>query len=194
MNFVLLGVTTPGQLIQDKIGTPFNIGRAIQLQGFQVHEAQPLLVGLQGKSPYPQLLLKEILAWTGGQPFLTQKICQMIRNYPTPVPPNREAQWLENLIQTQVIDNWESQDEPEHLRTIAHRLRHGEGDAVEILQIYQQIWRQGAVWAASESTQQRQLLLSGLVVQQEGKLKVTNPIYASIFNQSWIESQLAQFS
>ena len=73
LTFVLLGVTTPTQLIQDKIGTPFNIGRAIQLTGFQVHEAQPLLRGLQEKSPYPQLLLKEILAWTGGQPFSDPK-------------------------------------------------------------------------------------------------------------------------
>ncbi len=194
LTFVLLGVATPAQLIQDPIGTPFNIGQAIKLKGFQGHEAQPLLMGLQGKSPYPQLLLQKVLAWTGGQPFLTQKICQMIRDCSAPIPPNREAQWLENLIQTQVLENWESQDEPEHLRTIAHRLLHGEEDAVELLQIYQQIWRQGAIWAASDSPQQRQLLLSGLVVQQQGKLKVSNPIYRSIFNLSWIERQLTRLS
>ena len=193
LTFVLLGVTTPTQLIQDPVGTPFNIGRAIELKGFQVHEAQPLLMGLQGKSSYPQLLLKEILAWTGGQPFLTQKICQMIRDCPVTVPPNRETSWLRNLIQTQVIDNWESRDQPEHLRTIAHRLRYGEGGAAEILQIYQQIWQQQGV-TSCKSYQKRQLLLSGLVVEQEGKLKVANPIYQAIFNQSWIERQLVQFS
>ena len=192
LTFVFLGVTTPAQLIQDPIGTPFNIGHAIELNGFRAHEAQPLLMGLKGRSAYPQLLLKKILAWTGGQPFLTQKICQMIRDCPAPLPSNREARWLKNLIQTQVLENWESQDEPEHLRTIAHRLLHSEEDAVALLQIYQQIWRQGAVWAASDSPQQRQLLLSGLVVQQQGKLKVSNPIYRSIFNLSWIERQLAQ--
>ena len=192
LSFVLLGVTTPTQLIQDRIGTPFNIGKPIQLEGFQIHEAQPLLMGLQEKSVSPQLLLQEILAWTGGQPFLTQKICQMIRDCPTPIPPNRETQWLENLIRTQVIENWESQDEPEHLRTIAHRLLHSEENALSLLQIYQQIWQQGTI-LAFESSQHRQLLLSGLVVQQEGKLKVSNPIYQSIFNQSWIEKQLAKF-
>ena len=77
---------------------------------------------------------------------------------------------------------------------IAHRLLHSEEDAVELLQIYQQIWGQEALWAASDSPQQRQLLLSGLVVQQESKLIVSNPIYKSIFNQSWIERQLTQFS
>ena len=117
----------------------------------------------------------------------------MIRDCPLPIPDYREAQWIENLIKTRAIDNWESQDEPEHLRTIAHRLLYGEEDALELLQIYQQIWQQGTV-TACESPQQRQLLLSGLVVQQEGKLKIANPIYKSIFNLSWIEKQRAQFS
>jgi hypothetical protein len=46
LTFVLLGVATPSQLIQDKNRTPFNLGQAIALNGFQLHEAQPLLRGL----------------------------------------------------------------------------------------------------------------------------------------------------
>ena len=34
LTFALLGVATPSDLIQDKTQTPFNIGQAIQLQGF----------------------------------------------------------------------------------------------------------------------------------------------------------------
>ena len=34
LTFALLGVTTPSDLIQDKTRTPFNVGRAIDLQGF----------------------------------------------------------------------------------------------------------------------------------------------------------------
>ena len=67
-------------------------------------------------------------------------------------------------------------------------------DAIELLQIYQQIWRQGAIWAISDSPQQRQLLLSGLVFRQQGKLQVSNPIYRAIFNPSWIERQLVRLN
>ena len=73
LTFVMLGVATPSQLIQDKTRTPFNIGRAIQLQGFKIHEAQPLLGGLADKVSSPQVVLKEVLRWTNGQPFLSQK-------------------------------------------------------------------------------------------------------------------------
>lgn len=44
--FCLLGVATPSDLIKDKKRTPFNIGRAIELKGFQLYEAEPLAYGL----------------------------------------------------------------------------------------------------------------------------------------------------
>lgn len=41
LGIALFGVASPGDLIADKRRTPFNIGRAIQLRGFQLHEATP---------------------------------------------------------------------------------------------------------------------------------------------------------
>lgn len=43
LSFVLLGVATPSQLIQDTRRTPFNIGRRIELLDFTRDEAQRLL-------------------------------------------------------------------------------------------------------------------------------------------------------
>jgi hypothetical protein len=78
LSFVLLGVATPGDLIADKDRTPFNIGRAVELHGFQLDEVEPLVRGLEGRVSNPQAVIEEILAWTGGQPFLTQKLCQLV--------------------------------------------------------------------------------------------------------------------
>jgi hypothetical protein len=78
LTFTLLGVATPSDLIADKNRTPFNIGRAIPLTGFTLHEAQPLALGLAQKVENEQAVLREILAWTGGQPFLTQKLCKLV--------------------------------------------------------------------------------------------------------------------
>ena len=122
LTFVLLGVATPSQFIRDRNRTPFNIGKAITLQGFQLHEAQPLLQGLQEKVSNPQAVLKEVLAWTNGQPFLTQKICKLARTSSSLISAGSEAQWIEDLIRTNIIDDWESQDQPEHLRTIRDRI------------------------------------------------------------------------
>jgi hypothetical protein len=190
LTFAFFGVATPSDLISNIQTSPFNIGQSIQLEGFKEHEAQPLLQGLAGKVSNPQTVLKEILAWTSGQPFLTQKICKLIRNISSPISSGGEASWIENLVRTNVIENWESQDEPEHLRTIRDRLLKSQ-QSVRLLELYQQVLHQGEVVAIG-STEERELLLSGLVVKQQGFLRVTNPIYESIFNRSWVEQHIRQ--
>lgn len=189
LTFALFGVATPSNLITDPQRTPFNIGQAIQINGFQIHEAQPLLYGLTEKVSNPQVVLKEVLAWTNGQPFLTQKLCKLIRRTSSPIPTNHEAQWVEDLVRTCVIDNWESQDEPEHLRTIRDRILNSEQQPVRLLELYQQILHQGEV-VSVDSLEERELLLSGLVVKQQGSLKVHNRIYKLIFNWNWINLHL----
>ncbi|MFL9452504.1 MULTISPECIES: AAA-like domain-containing protein [Nostocales] len=185
LTFALFGVATPSDLLSDPQRTPFNIGQAIQLNGFQEHEAQPLLQGLAEKVSNPQVLLKELLAWTNGQPFLTQKICHLIRSSCSCVPTNQEAQWIETLVRTQVIENWESQDEPEHLRTIRDRILNSKQNTLRLLALYRQILHSGTV-ASVDSPEEKELILSGLAIKQRGCLKVHNRIYELIFNESWI--------
>jgi PAS domain S-box-containing protein len=196
LNFAFFGVATPSDLVTDAQRTPFNIGQAIQLEGFKEHEAQPLLQGLTEKVNNPQVVLKEVLSWTNGQPFLTQKLCKLIRNSSSPIPTNDEAGWIENLVQTHIIENWESQDEPEHLRTIRDRLLNNEQQTRMLLELYQRILQQREV-TADNSPEQRQLLLSGLISKQKNtgqantpKLTAHNRIYQTIFNQRWVEQQL----
>jgi WD40 repeat protein/O-acetyl-ADP-ribose deacetylase (regulator of RNase III) len=92
------------------------------------------------------------------------------------------------LVRTQVIENWEANDEPEHLKTIRDRLLWSQRQG-QLLQLYHQIWQQGEI-KANDLPEQMELRLSGLVVKQQGKLRVYNPIYQSIFNHSWVENAL----
>ncbi|MEH2004535.1 AAA-like domain-containing protein [Nostoc sp.] len=185
LTFALFGVVTPSDLISDYKRTPFNIGQAIHLEGFKEHEAQPLLQGLTDKVSNPQVVMKEMLAWTSGQPFLTQKLCQIIRNSSLSVPASSEAQRIKNLVQTQLIENWEFQDQPEHLRTIRDRILKSECSPVKLLKLYQKILYQKEA-VSVDSPEEKELLLSGLVVKQQGFLKVHNRIYKLVFDSSWI--------
>jgi WD40 repeat protein len=193
LTFALLGVATPPDLIADKNRTPFNIGRAIELKGFELHEAIPLMPGLKEIANQPEVLLAEILRWTSGQPFLTQKLCQltlMATNRISVIAAGDEARWVEKLVLQRIIDNWETQDEPEHLRTIRDRILRNSQRAARLLGIYQQIL-QRREFATDDSREQMELLLSGLVEKQQGFLKVKNPIYQNVFNLEWVEEQLA---
>ncbi|MEH2425404.1 MAG: AAA-like domain-containing protein [Nostoc sp.] len=190
ITFVLLGVATPSELIQDKKRTPFNIGKGIELTGFEFAEALPLINGLSGQTSNPEAILKAILDWTGGQPFLTQKVCEFVRKSATVIFPGEEAAFVENLVRDRVIQNWESQDEPEHFRTIRDRiLKRDEQKAAYLLDLYQQVWYLGGIDIDS-SIEQSDLQLAGIVVKQESKLKVYNLIYQTIFNNLWIEKTL----
>ncbi|NJL82770.1 MAG: hypothetical protein HC890_07120 [Chloroflexaceae bacterium] len=124
LRFALFGVATPADLIADTQRTPFNIGRAIALEGFSGEEAQPLLGGLVGITRDPQETLAAILAWTGGQPFLTQKLCRLLLNaYEAAPNPGllAGADTINALVTEEIIPKWEQYDQPEHLRTIRDR-------------------------------------------------------------------------
>jgi len=190
LTFALFGVATPADLIQDKKRTPFNLGRAIELHGFKLAEAQPLAAGLANKSSQAQRILAAILDWTGGQPFLTQKLCHLIINSDSSPTPGNEEEWVAQIVQQRILENWEATDEPPHLKTIRDRLfRIGQRNR-GLLGLYQQILQQGEVHAC-DSSEQRELCLSGVAIKQGGKLRVCNRIYAAIFNYSWVNKALA---
>jgi WD40 repeat protein len=190
LTFALIGVATPSDLISNQLRTPFNIGRAIELTGFQLAEAQPLAVGLETQAENSQALLKAILSWTGGQPFLTQRICKLLKNYLNFQSIETLPDLVADLIKNKVIENWEGQDEPEHLKTIRDRILRSKQRASRLLGIYQQILQQNEI-AADETPEQMELRLTGLVVKNSAKLKVYNQIYQFVFNADWVEKQLA---
>ena len=222
LTFALFGVATPSDLITDRKRTPFNIGKAIELDGFKLDEVQPLLAGLVGNRHESQAVMKEILHWTGGQPFLTQKLCQLVlenkilgsdpegqSSSPRNGLANCKSPFLEKLVQevltqhsdiavqlstlvkSRIIDNWEVNDDPEHLKTIKHRLIGNEQLAVAPLKCYQQLLCEGSL-KADNSVEQEELLLSGLVNKQQGQLAVYNRIYAEVFNLNWVSRELSR--
>ncbi|WP_339384592.1 AAA-like domain-containing protein, partial [Oscillatoria sp. FACHB-1407] len=192
LTLALLGVTTPADLISDKQRTPFNIGRPIDLMGFQLEEAQPLMQGLAVKVSQPEPLMRAVLEWTGGQPFLTQKVCKLILSVADAPSAGQESAWVEDLVQRRIIDNWEAQDTPEHLKTIRDRLLlSGEQRSGLLLGMYQQIVQQEKI-PANDSPEQVELRLTGLVVKRDGCLRVYNRIYQQVFNRDWVDGELAK--
>lgn len=118
-------------------------------------------------------------------------VCKLIRNAEVLIPGGREAEWVAQFVRSQIIENWETKDEPEHLKTIRDRLLRDEQRTGRLLGLYQQIL-QNAQIVANDSPEQMELRLSGLVVKRDGTLLVYNPIYAQVFNLSWLNQILAQ--
>ncbi|MDY7006002.1 MAG: GUN4 domain-containing protein [Cyanobacteriota bacterium] len=196
LSFALLGVATPSDLIKNRyISTPFNIGKAIELEGFNFDEAKSLAAGFSGVFNDGMAVLKEVLNWTGGQPFLTQKVCQVILSYCREVKFNisreNEVGLVAEIVRSQIIENWEAKDEPEHLKTIRDRLLYGSHSHGQLLLLYRQILQQGNI-KANHQQFHRELRLTGVVVKQKGNLRIYNKIYAEVFNLNWVENKLRE--
>ena len=223
LTFAMFGVTTPQELVRNSGCTLFEMGQAIAPQGFSWSEVQPLLIGLRKMVPDADAALQTILFWTSGQPFLTQKLCQMLvtratqieasldgnegderklqpLKYSNPWRPSlrrddlRAAQWVDYLVTQELVNNWESYDEPAHFSTISDRLlkpglQPQAPNTATPLAIYNRILTLGTV-PVDKSPEQSELLLSGLVAQREGALWVANPLYRQIFNRRWVASQM----
>ncbi|MGL5079314.1 MAG: AAA-like domain-containing protein, partial [Waterburya sp.] len=181
LTFTLLGVAAPRDLIRDKNQSPFELGKGINLQGFTSAEASPLMLGMLNKVAHPSEILSEILFWTGGQPFLTQKLCQLVVQEAN----KKNELAIDKIVEKYFLTDWEAQDEPEHLRTIHNRLCYRNSTkTIRLLGLYRDL--QNKVIPIDNSPEQIELRLSGLVIESQGNLAVTNPIYAKVFNLAWI--------
>ncbi|WP_293340233.1 AAA-like domain-containing protein [Microcoleus sp. CAWBG58] len=202
LNFAVFGVAAPSQLIRDPSCNPFNIGRPIHLSRLQLDESAPLAKGLALRAFRPQKVLQEIFTWTDGQPFLTQKLCQLVLEYGSFIGRNCEAQQVQELLNNRIIKNWEDWDEPPHLTAIRDRIFYSRCDLTKLLTLYQKILQPADSQKPEESPgvsvdyspEQNELQLSGLVVKSHGKLIVSNLIYQSVFNQFWVEKELGNLA
>ncbi len=184
LSFVTIGVAAPTDLIENKQRTSLNIGRSIELNGFQItDDLTPLTNGLIDIVANPQSTIEEILYWTGGQPFLTQKICQLVIESP--------ENSIEDIIHKHIIENWEVKDRPIHLKTISNRILGSQEKSSYLLEQYREIITGTSELKFDRKSEQQELILSGLIVERHGKLQVYNPIYAHVFNLAWIDRELA---
>ncbi|MBN3940899.1 AAA-like domain-containing protein [Nostoc sp. NMS9] len=188
LTFALIGVATPDELIPDKHRTPFNIGRAIQLTGFELDKVSPLAKGLEDKGDDSHTVLREVLSWTGGQPFLTQKLCSLLAKSESKIRLGDEAKQVEYFVRSHFLTNPES-DLSVHLKYIRDRILLREQTVIRVLELYQQILQQGAI-VADNSFEQMALRLTGLVVEQHRQLQVYNRIYAIVFDRDWVNESL----
>jgi len=198
LGFVVFSAAYSRELVREvrNLGTlSLEMGRDLTLTPIELGEAQALMMGLRSQfGDQATAVLEAILEWTGGQPFLTQKVCQAIWQQslteaawpPTAAPPI----WVAHFIQSQFVTNWEKTDRPLHLRSIRDHLLHHE-QALAILQLYQQVLQQGAIWAENHP-HHTALRLSGLVIERDRALQVSNRIYSRVFDWRWLRQALAQ--
>jgi CHASE2 domain-containing sensor protein len=190
LTFCLIGVATPNDLIQDTGRSPFNIGQAIELNYFTFNEAKILTEGFKDQVKNPDQILEIILKWTGGQPFLTQILCNLVSQLDQNINnPENAENFISDLVQTKILANWKYDDPQSHFCTIERRLLNSK-NSKQLLKLYNRICNNKTVKANQNNSESNQLLLTGLIRKENNNLIVINPIYQTIFNPYWVEREL----
>src|ERR1700730_13125836 len=185
LTFCLLGVATPSDLIRDTRTTPFNIGRRIELTDFTEQEAMPLVQGLGGDDGVGSALLRRVIYWTGGHPYLTQRLCQAVAQEGT----LRNLSAVDRLCQELFLSN-RARDRDDNLLFVRERMLRSEVDTPGLLTIYERILDGKAVKNYETNPLISVLRLSGITRVDNGILKVRSRIYKEVFNHDWVNSNM----
>ena len=201
LTFCLLGVTTPSDLIRDTRTTPFNIGRRIELNDFSPREAQPLARGLN-QGPWDEAaLLRRVMWWTGGHPYLTQRLCEHLADHGRDVLKELRFTWRQRCrpLAWRLVDHAcrelfltsSARQEDDNLIFVRERLLRGEARREDILSCYRHV-RRGHRKVPDDRTNQviTLLRLSGIVRIKDGHLRLRNRIYTRAFDQGWIDTHM----
>ncbi len=188
LSFVLIGVAMPGDLIRDPQRTPFNIGHRVDLTDFTLAEAMPLATGLGLTGAAPEQTLGWVLEWTGGHPYLTQRLCQEMAQVDGRVWTQSE---VDRLVGRTFLGSQSEQDN--NLQFVRNMLTQRATEPVAVLQTYRQIRRgKPAVVDEEQSLVKSHLKLSGVVKRAGKTLRVRNQIYREVFDQRWIKEHLPE--
>ena len=188
LTFCLLGVATPSGLIRDTRTTPFNIGRRIELHDFTETGAGPLARGFNCEEMLGAALLQRVLDWTGGHPYLTQRLCQAVaeKDVSTDAGVDRLC---EELFMSRP-----AREKDDNLLFVRERmLRSEEVDKVDLaslLQMYKAVWQGKRVRADETNPLVSILLLSGIARSVNGYLEVRNRIYQRVFDGKWVRANM----
>jgi len=180
LSFVLLGVATPGDLISNPQRTPFNIGRWMDLTDFTERQAIPLADGLGLPPVEAGQVLTWILDWTGGHPYLTQRLCAA-------AAASREswnAATVDKLVEETFFGEQSAQDS--NLRFVRDMLTQRAPDKAAVLKTYRRIRAGKAVPDEERSPVKTHLKLSGIVSAEDGYLHIRNEIYRRVFDLAWV--------
>jgi WD40 repeat protein len=185
LSFCLLGVAAPSDLIRDTRMTPFNIGERIELHDFTESEAGVLAFGLAGGEQEGATLLGRILYWTGGHPYLTQRLCQAVAERGGVGSTGEVDGLCDELFFAR-----RAREQDDNLLFVRERMLRSEVELAGLLSLYEQVRRGEKIEDDETNPFVSILKLSGIIRIEDGRLRVRNRIYEQVFDQAWVAQNM----
>jgi len=180
LTFVLLGVASARDLMQDSSRTPFNIAENIKISQLQLEQSYPLTKGLNDQILDKREILKKVFEYTSGTSFLTQKILDHIAKHPI-----KSLEEVENIVDILFIQEGFNEI---NLSNIQERIIKNKTHNVKMLYIIEKILNGEKIETNGRRQTYIYLKLSGLIKKESNYLVYNNLIYKKIFNEEWLDA------
>ena len=187
LTFVLLGECDPLSLIDEAELSPFNVTQAVTLDDFAREDLDLFITELNLPPAEASAALDRIFYWTSGQPYLSQKLARAI---------SREqitddiAGHVDRIALQQLGGRAALHNEP-HMGHIHREIVNDVKRREALLNLHGRISKNVAVATDLGSPAQRRLIAVGLIViDEEGRLKIRNRLYESVFTARWANENL----
>ena len=184
ISVVLAGMATPQELIGDSGRTSYNIGVAVELGDLTENggDVKVLADGLGMSTPKRrQQALKWVLGWTGGHPYLTQKLCALVA----------EQQWsktsardINRLVKDEFLSGGKHDSNLNEVERGLTEQREAVFPRKAVLREFERAL--DGQLRDMNSIAQIELKLTGAVKVESGQLQVRNHIYRKVFDRRWL--------
>ncbi len=187
LTFALCGEGDPSTFVATAEQSPFQVTQSIPLRNFTREELAAYRTELNLSSEEASLALDRIYHWTGGQPYLTQKLCRAVAREK---PAGEIAALVDGLVAQQFTNRASLGNEP-MLSHVQRRVVEDSDDTEALLNLYGRIRKGVSVPTDFGSAQQRRLVALGLLeLRESGDLGLPNRIFAEVFTARWANENL----
>ena len=187
LTFALLGECDPPSLIDEPEMSPFNITQPVALADFTRADLDLFATELNLPADKASLALDRVYYWTGGQPYLSQKLARAIAR---DVMDGDVIEDVDRLATQQLAGRAALHSEP-HMSHIHREIVGDEKRREALLTTYGRIRKGIEVPADLGSPLHRRLLATGLLrIDEEGNLEVRNRLYGAVFTARWANENL----
>ena len=182
LTFALCGEGDPSTLVAAAELSPFHVTESVPLKHFTREELAAYRTELKLSADQTACALDRIYDWTGGQPYLTQKLCRAVARE---TPAGDIDAFVDGLVVQQFTHRASLGNEP-MLSHVHRRVIEDSDDSAAMLNLYGRIRKGIGVPTDLGSAQQRRLLALGLLeLDDNGNLGIPNRIFAAVFTARW---------
>ncbi|MEJ2739084.1 MAG: AAA-like domain-containing protein, partial [Dehalococcoidia bacterium] len=151
LNFVMLGINVPAGFDADSEYSPFAVAQPVALHDFRLHQLDAFGPALGLARPQANEALERIHFWTGGQPYLTQKLARALARARMRDTDLADPSFIVDALAYRLYLNPSSLRNEPHLSYLQHALIGTDNDHDEILAVYGRVRKGGRVIVDPES-------------------------------------------